>query len=127
MKTVTAILGSVFILFVSVAAMENTQVAQSGTAAQAPQHQHGNAASCCDKADGMCARDGKTEGKCCTKDNCCTDDCCKDGKCDKDCKCECCKSGTCAKHAADPNAPAKDKAGCCTKAKAKKPTLVAAH
>ena len=127
MKTLTAILGTAFMLFVSVAAMESNPLEQQGTAVQAAQHQHGTDAKCCDKAGGMCARDGKTEGKCCKKDDCCKDDCCKDGKCDKDCKCECCKDGGCCKQEGQNADAAAHKGGCCSKAKAKKPMLLASH
>jgi hypothetical protein len=128
MKALTAVLGTVFILAVSVVAIESNPLEQNGTAVQAAQHQHADGAKCCDKAEGMCARDGKTaDGTCCKKENCCKDDCCKDGKCDKDCKCECCLNGGCCKQDAKTGNAANHKAECCNKAKAKKPTLVASH
>lgn len=128
MKILTAILGSIFVLFVSVAAMENSPLDQSGTSIQAAQHQHDAGTGCCDKAGGMCARNGKTDGKCCKQEECCKDDCCKDGKCDKDCKCECCKSGgCCSKTEGQKTDGATHKGDCCKKATSKKPALVASH
>lgn len=131
MKALTAILGTAFVLFVSAAAMDGSSVQPDAAvqAAQAPAHQHAEGAKCCDKADGMCARDGKadgkTDGKCCKKADCCKDDCCKDGKCKDDCTCECCKAGGCCKK--DGGHEGDAKAGCCKKPPVKKPVLVAAH
>ena len=131
MKTLTALLGTAFVLFVSVAAIDATAQGQGGPAVKAAQHaSHEAGKGCCDKAEGtgMCARDGKDAKGCCSKPDCCKDDCCKDGKCKDDCTCECCKTGGCGKHEGD---AAAKKDGCCkkpaAKTAAKKPALVPSH
>jgi hypothetical protein len=128
MKTLTAILGTAFIMFVSVAAIDATPTAQTAPSVKAAQHaDHTAGKGCCDKTEGtgMCARDGKDAKGCCDKPECCKDDCCKDGKCKDNCTCECCKTGDCCKH--DGDATAAKKAGCCKKPATKKPALVASH
>ena len=131
MRKLTAILGTAFVMFVSVAAMDTSTSAQTGPAVKAAQHaDHAAGMKCCDKAEGMCAREGKDgkDGKgCCDKPDCCKDDCCKDGKCKENCDCQCCASGMCAKHQG-PNGEGKSKEGCCkNKPQPKKPILMASH
>ena len=142
MKKLTAILGTTFVMFVSVAAIDRETLADQGTTVQAAQHaSHDADMKCCDSANGMCARDAK-DGKCCQKPDCCKDDCCKDGKCKDNCSCECCKGGGCGKH--EGAQAGAHKADCCKKdgsqtgaakdscckpkgAQAKKPALIPSH
>ena len=128
MKIFSAILGTAFVLFVSVAAMDGSQATPNGPAVKAAQHaEHAAGKACCDKAEGaaMCARDGKDAKGCCNKPDCCKDDCCKDGKCKDNCTCECCKDGSCCKHDEAKAGAMKD--GCCKKPATKKPGLTPAH
>lgn len=125
MKQLTAIIGAAFVMFVSVAAMDNSPVGQTGPAVQAAQHA-GHAADgkgCCDKADGICARDGKA---CYDKTDCCKDGCCKVGDC-KDGRCKDKPEGCCKQQNGDQTNGTKD--SCCKKAKPqpKKPVLIPSH
>jgi hypothetical protein len=111
MKTLTALLGTAFVLFVSAAAMDTAPAAAHAAQAIHAQHQgHAADATCCGKGEGMCARNGKDAKGCCSKDTC--KDCCKDGTCKEGCTCECCKDGGCCKQQGT-DAANGQKAGCC--------------
>ena len=131
MKSIVAIIGTAFVVFVSAAFVDQTVAASGPAVTQAAQHAaHADGKKCCDKAEGMCARDGKTDGKtdaktCCAKENCCKDDCCKDGVCKDNCTCECCQNGSCCKHEAGKEGAVKGT--CCKKPAPKKPALVPSH
>ena len=62
MKTLTAILGTAFVMLVSVAAVDSSQSTTAGPSVKAAQHaSHASGKGCCEKAEGagMCAREGK--------------------------------------------------------------------